>query len=102
MENEQQFVPYAPNALIMWGIVLGVLALFTQSFIEYFCMVSAGLFLAVFISIAAYFEYHMVRKMKRDFHSKELDDKHKFIENIYIFNSIFFSINFATFSGTSI
>lgn len=89
MEKDQKFVPYAPNALIMWGIVMGVLALFTQSLIEHFGVVSGGLFIAVFISFAAYLEYHMVRKMKKHGESAALNAKHKFIENIYIFNSLY-------------
>ena len=89
MEKEQKFVPYAPNALIMWGIVTGVLSLFTQSLIEYIGVAAGGLFLALFISIAAYLEYHMVKKMRQHGESEVLNKKHKFIENIYIFNTIY-------------
>jgi hypothetical protein len=89
MDNEQKYVPYAPNALIMWGVVLGFLALFTQSLIENIGIAAGGLFLAVFIAIAAYLEYHMVRKSKKNNESKELSKKHKFIENIYIFNTLY-------------
>lgn len=89
MEKDQKFVPYAPNALIMWGIVMGVLALFTQSLIEYIGVAAGGLFLTLFISIAAYLEYHMVRKIKKHGESDVLNKKHKFIENIYIFNSLY-------------
>ncbi len=89
MEKEQKFVPYAPNALIMWGIVMGFLSLFTQSLIEQIGMAAGGLFLAVFISIAAYLEYHMVRKRRQHGESEVLNKKHKFIENIYIFNTLY-------------
>jgi len=89
MEHEEKYVPYAPNALIMWGVVLGFLALLTQSLIEHIGVAAGGLFLAVFIAIAAYLEYHMVLKMKKKSENKELTKKHKFIENIYIFNTLY-------------
>ena len=45
MEHEQKFVPYAPNALIMWGVVMGFLAIFTQSLIEYIGVAASGIYL---------------------------------------------------------
>jgi len=89
MDEDKEYIPYAPNALIMWGVVTGLLSLFTQSLIERFGVVVGGLFLAVFISMAAYLEYHMVLKKKRLRPDKILSKKHNFIENIYIFNSLF-------------
>ncbi len=50
---------------------------------------AGGLFLSLFIAIAAYLEYHMVLKMKKKNENKELSKKHKFIENIYIFNTLY-------------
>ena len=89
MDDNKEYIPYAPNALIMWGVVTGLLSLFTQSLIEHFGVVAGGLFLAVFISLAAYLEYHMVLKKKRPREDKILSKKHNFIENTYIFNSLF-------------
>ncbi|MCH9812518.1 MAG: hypothetical protein K0U47_01080 [Epsilonproteobacteria bacterium] len=87
--DSQKFVPYAPNALIMWGIVTGILFLFTQEVIERFGIVSGGLFLAIFISVSAYMESKMIRKINKKYEVEALTRKQKFIESIYIFISIF-------------
>ena len=89
MEFDKSYIPYAPNAIIMWGVVTSFLALFTQSLIETFGVVAGGLFLAIFISISAYYQHHMIQRKRRYRMTEALDEKHKFIENTYIFHSLF-------------
>lgn len=87
--DSQKFVPYAPNALIMWGVVTGFLFLFTQNVIVSFGIFSGALFLAFFIGLAAFIEYRMVSKVNQKYEIEVLTQKQKFIESIYIFKSIF-------------
>jgi hypothetical protein len=87
--EEKKFVPYEPNALIMWGVVTSILFLFTETMIIRFGVVVGGLFLAVCITGAAISEHHMTKKVNQRLKNEELTKKQKFIEMVYIFHSIF-------------
>ena len=87
--DNQKFVPYEPNALIMWGIVTSILFIFAQEVLENFGIVMGCLFLAFFISVAAFIEYHMTKKINKKYEIEVLTRKQKFIESIYMFHSLF-------------
>ncbi len=87
--DNKKFVPYDPNALIMWGVVTSILFIFAQEVLINFGVVVGCLFLASFISIAAFFEYRMTKKINEKYEIEVLTKKQTFMELIYMFHSLF-------------
>ncbi len=89
MVDNRKFVPYDPNALIMWGVVTSILFIFTQEILERFGTLMGSLFLASFIALASFIEHNMTKKINKRYEIEALTKKQKFIESIYIFHSLF-------------
>ncbi len=87
--DNKKFVPYDPNALIMWGFVTSILFLFAQEILEKFGIVAGALFLASFISVSALIEHNMTKKVNKKYEIEALTKKQKFMESIYMFQSLF-------------
>jgi hypothetical protein len=87
--DNKKFVPYDPNALIMWGVVTSILFIFAQEILERFGIVAGAIFLASFISTAAFIEHNMTKKVNKKYEIEALTKKQKFMESIYMFQSLF-------------
>ncbi len=87
--EEKQYIPYEPNTLIVWGVTMAIVFMFTQSVIDSLGLVAGGLFLAICMTFSAMIEHNMTKKATKKRETLLLTKKQNFMESVYIFKSIF-------------
>ncbi len=86
--DDQKFFPYNYNALIVWGVISIVLALFLLESLKN-DLLYGTLFLVIMVMIGFYIEGFLIKKENTSYDIEDCTKKQKFIFQSYLLTSFF-------------
>jgi len=87
LENEK-FMPYNFNAIIVWGVVAIFLFIFASNIFK-ISIIYGSIFLIVFLGFGALVEYFLIKNENKKYDMPYFNKLQNFVEKVYVINIIF-------------